>query len=761
MTSANNIFLSILYRVRAILTVMLVILPLCVSAQEDDEFEDPAQEEIDSLTALIKPNSPDSLKARIYKEIAYITSSVDTTIKYAELSLNFCSNNDVEYMAHNYGFLGWAFHKRSEDRRALGYALKSVDLYLQKLDTAGIVKSNILVADIYEYLNVDDSAYHYFYTALDVATRAKDTAQITYCYNVMGTATYNKSFKKEAVEMFLQSARMDSLSRNAAALSRDYQWIGDIYLEYYIEMHNDSNLYIASYYLKKAELINDTLQSDDPNDIFRKYDTYADLANVYINLADSRNNNVYADTSLLYYQKAHKFFIQQGYFNNFLDLENIYVRYLLYNKRYREAEKHLISLKEYNTAETPPVYLKQYHESLRKVYEQMGQWHKAYLNALEEYRYAMLVTDDSTMNAIAGAKAEQALLMEKMKHEHEEKEHITERKRLNTLIFSLIAGLIMVSLLVFYILKMLQIKKKSNEELSRKNEILNTQKAEIEAQRDEITNQKDIISKQCEDVEHINRNLISSIQYAQRIQQAAVSSDNDVKAIFPDSFVLYRPRDIVSGDFYRAVRCGKYSVMITADCTGHGIPGAFLSMLGISALKEYMTSEQDAANPGTVLDRMREFIKSTIGSSQEKMRMSDGMDMTICCFDFERMELHYAIANQTAIIVRQGKPIRLYGDNMPVGSYFREKAFFNTLVVHIEPGDMVYMFSDGIPDQLGGTFQISSIHKKYLLKSLITSLVKIAPIPTNEQSDAIEQAVLVWRGDLPQVDDITLVGIRV
>ncbi len=761
MTSVLYIISTIPYHLRSVLTMMLVILPLCLSAQDDEEFDDPAQQEIDSMLAMIRPDSHDSLKARIYKEIAYITSSVDTTIKYAEQSLKFCHDDDVEYMAHNYGFLGWAYHKCSEDRRALGYALKSVDLYLNLLDTAGIVKSNILVADIYEYLNVDDSAYHHFYRALDVATRAKDTAQITYCYNVMGTATYNKSFKKEAVEMFLQSARMDSLSRNASGLSRDYQWIGDIYLEYYIELQNDTNLYLASYYLKKADLINDTLQSDDPNDVFRKYDTYADLANVFINLADSRGNKAYADTSLIYYQKAHNFFVQQGYINHFVDISNVYVRYLLYYKRYRDAEKYLLSIQEYHTAETPTVYLKQYHESLRKVYEEMGQWQKAYQSALEEYRYAMLVTDDSTMNAIAGAKAEQALLMEKMKHEHEEREHNTETKRLNTLIFSLVAGLIMVSLLVFYILKMLQIKKRSNEELSRKNEILNTQKAEIEAQRDEITNQKNIITKQWQDVEHINRNLISSIHYAQRIQQAAVSSDNDVKAIFPNSFVLYRPRDIVSGDFYRAVKCGKYSVMVTADCTGHGIPGAFLSMLGISAFKEYMSTEQDAANPGTVLDRMRDFIKSTIVSSQGSIDMYDGIDMTICCFDFERMELHYAIANQTAIIVRQGKSIRLFGDNMPVGHYVREKAFFNTLVVHIERGDMVYMFSDGIQDQLGGTFQISTTHKKYLLRTLITSLTKLAPIPTAEQCDAIDQAVLVWRGDTPQVDDITLVGIRV
>ena len=252
-----------------------------------------------------------------------------------------------------------------------------------------------------------------------------------------------------------------------------------------------------------------------------------------------------------------------------------------------------------------------------------------------------------------------------------------------------------------------------------------------------------------------NNKLLASINYAGRIQSAVVSSIVDVNEIFPNNFVLYRPRDIVGGDYYRALRCGRYSVMITADCTGHGIPGAMLSMLGIAALREYMVTEQDAENPGTVLDRMRTFIKATLEKSSG-VSLDDGMDMTICSFDFDKMKIRYAIANQAAFIVRDGESIKLKGDSMPVGRYVREKEHFQTLTVNIEKGDMIYMFSDGLQDQLGGREC-----KKFLLKNLIATLVEIHNDPLNEQRVALEQTIIAWRGGTPQIDDMTMVGIRV
>ena len=300
-------------------------------------------------------------------------------------------------------------------------------------------------------------------------------------------------------------------------------------------------------------------------------------------------------------------------------------------------------------------------------------------------------------------------------------------EHIDFLLCSSVVSLLLVIALVIAIYKIIRIRRKSVSKLAEKNM----------------------------EIREVNNKMLASVNYASRIQGAVISSIVDVNAIFPQNFVLYRPRDIVGGDYYRAIRCGRYSVMITADCTGHGIPGALLSMLGISALREYMVTEYDAENPGTVLDRMRTFIKTTL-VAKGGGSLDDGMDMTICSFDFDNMEIRYAIANQTALIVRGDEAIKLKGDSMPVGRYLREKEHFKTQTVKIEKGDMVYMFSDGLQDQLGG-----KDCRKYLLKNLSSTLIDIHNDPLNEQRVVLEQELIAWRGGNPQIDDMTMVGIRI
>ena len=302
------------------------------------------------------------------------------------------------------------------------------------------------------------------------------------------------------------------------------------------------------------------------------------------------------------------------------------------------------------------------------------------------------------------------------------------KEHIDLLIGSAVVSLLLVIALIIAIYKIIRIRRKSESKLAEKNK----------------------------QIRHTHSQLMASVNYASRIQRAVMSNINDVSALFPENFVLYRPRDIVGGDYYKALRCGRYSVMITADCTGHGIPGALLSMLGLTGLKEYMQTEQDAENPGTVLDRMRTFIKTTLVGQQGGVTLDDGMDMTICSFDFDNMEIRYAIANQTAIIVRGNEAIKLKGDSMPVGRYIREKEHFKTQTVKIEKGDMVYMCSDGLQDQLGG-----NDCRKFLLRNLIDTLIEIHDEPLIEQCITLEQTIITWRRGTPQIDDMTMVGIKI
>jgi serine phosphatase RsbU (regulator of sigma subunit) len=382
----------------------------------------------------------------------------------------------------------------------------------------------------------------------------------------------------------------------------------------------------------------------------------------------------------------------------------------------------------------------------------MGDYKNAYHHLEMQQKYDRANFNDSTLSALSDVKAQQISMKERLEREKNEAIHDADKRRMHTQIIALVGGLVLVVLVIFYMLRAYEIKRKANKELWDKNNILNTQKAEI-------ATQKDIITEQWHEVEAVNHKLFSSIHYARRIQRAAVSSEEEVHKVFPDSFVFYRPRDIVSGDFYRCGRCGRYSVMITADCTGHGIPGAFLSMLGISALKEYMATEYDAENPGTVLDRIRDFIKTTLSAADDGSHVSDGMDMTICCYDYEKMELRYAAANQKFYIIRGGEVIKKKGNSMPVGRFVRETQHFVSYTHPLQKGDMIYTFSDGIQDQLG--YDPNGDKRKFTSLQLLETLLSIADKPLETQSQILEQKILDWRGNIPQVDDITLVGVRV
>ena len=356
---------------------------------------------------------------------------------------------------------------------------------------------------------------------------------------------------------------------------------------------------------------------------------------------------------------------------------------------------------------------------------------------------------------------------EELKRQNDKMIHEEEKRELLLYISALAGALIVVSFLVFFITRILKIKKKANTALSEQNGILINQKAEIEAQRDkieaqrdEIETQKNLITEQMYEVEQVNNQLLASITYAQRIQQAALSSREEMNRNFNESFIFYRPKDIVSGDYYITEKYGKYAVMITADCTGHGIPGAFLSILGIAAIKQYLRTEEDAANPGVVLDRIREFIKSTLNSHSES-RLNDGMDMSICSFDFENMNLIYGIANQKVLLVRNGEVTLLKGDKMPVGRCSYEHGDFQTLSIKLELGDMVYMFSDGIQDQFGEPEGSKDHPKKFGSRRLAETLATISSLNTAEQAHVIGETIDKWRGNYPQTDDQSLVGIRI
>ncbi|MBO7439633.1 MAG: serine/threonine-protein phosphatase [Bacteroidales bacterium] len=724
-----------------ILVLLMLGLPCHVIAQgSDEEYVEPSQPQIDSLLNLAKSDFPDSTKARLYYEVSLITNNLNQRLKYGEMSMSLCKETDTAIMIKNSSVMAYCYYVM--DRRDIlrPFLQRYIDLAIQSNFLFELQKLYKLKARYFDKNNISDSMLYYYNKALEVCIRLQDTSQIAGCYMDIGFNYANKSLYDESEKSYVMALELDSAIGQHLESAVAYYQLGQLYTV----RKDGRNYYKAKSCLSKSIEIFDATDTSVIRYVISKYLAYNMLADVYIRLANETNDARYADSCLFYNKQALDFFYKSGYNDYYAYLAFIYVDYLEFNKRYKDALNFLLGLEQYINPHFVDLR-NTYYEYLRKVYYELGDYKKAYEYFEKNAKTNSALINDTTLIRIADAKAEQAVMIEKLRHENEEQVHLYEKRRLNYMIISLGIGLVLVILLVFYVLKALKIKQQTNSELSDKNH--------------EIAMQKEIITQQWNEVVTTNKHLTDSIIYAQRIQNAALSPKYEVDDLFPENFIFYRPRDIVSGDYYRVSRCGRYHVLITADCTGHGIPGAFLSMLGISALKEYCVSEENAANPGWILDKMRDFVKSTL-IADPKQILNDGMDMTICCYNFDAMEMRYAAANQAAYLVRNGKITKLKGDRMPVGRYVVEKTHFHTVTIPIEHGDMIYTLSDGIQDQLGGD-PSNVFGSKFYAKTLEQLLEDVYDKPLDEQYNIIDKTISDWRGNRQQVDDMTLIGIRV
>ena len=260
-----------------------------------------------------------------------------------------------------------------------------------------------------------------------------------------------------------------------------------------------------------------------------------------------------------------------------------------------------------------------------------------------------------------------------------------------------------------------------------------------------------------EKIEKQNRDIRKSIQYAKRIQQAALPPKDYIDSLLPENFILYLPRDIVSGDFYWITKIRNKIMFTAADCTGHGVPGAFMSMLGIAFLNEIVGKlDYDQLEPNIILNILREYVIRFLKQEQKQGGSKDGMDMAFCIIDTSTRELHFAGANNPLWIARNGELIEIKGDDMPIGIYYNAKDSFTNYVLPYESGDVIYLFSDGYPDQFGGPRG-----KKFMTKRFRQVIREISDLPLDMQKEVLYKTYVEWKGNNRQLDDILVMGVKV
>ncbi|HEC43015.1 MAG TPA: transporter substrate-binding domain-containing protein [Bacteroides sp.] len=270
---------------------------------------------------------------------------------------------------------------------------------------------------------------------------------------------------------------------------------------------------------------------------------------------------------------------------------------------------------------------------------------------------------------------------------------------------------------------------------------------EIEAQRDLATMQRDKISHQKKEIE-------DSIYYAQRIQQSLLPSKEFLDQLLPEHFIYFKPRDIVSGDFYWSNFIRGKLIITAADCTGHGVPGAFMSMLGIAFLND-IVNKQEQIDASIILDQLRNEIIQALGQRGAESESKDGMDMALCIIDRENKTLQFAGANNPLYHIRKKELMETKGDKMPV-SIHETMPSFTSHTIELEEGDALYIFSDGYPDQFGGPRE-----KKFMYKSFKNLLTDISDKSMQDQADILEKTMADWQGILEQIDDMVIIGIRI
>jgi serine phosphatase RsbU (regulator of sigma subunit) len=280
--------------------------------------------------------------------------------------------------------------------------------------------------------------------------------------------------------------------------------------------------------------------------------------------------------------------------------------------------------------------------------------------------------------------------------------------------------------------------------LRRSNRILR----EKEENAKEVLRQKNLLSSR-------NKSIEDSLKYAHRIQQAMFTNEKEILRMFPRSFILQKPKDIVSGDFFWAKRVENRIFLAAVDCTGHGVPGAFMSLIGLEFFRQIISINK-VFKPSEILNQLNNSFDELFGGDHD-ISLKDGMDVSLCSFDLENRTLEYAGAFHPLYIVRNGELMVIKGDKTTIGPNIGfQRLPFNNHEVYLKKDDMIYLFSDGYADQFGGPEE-----KKFKYRRFRHLLLSVYEKPVEVQHQMLESSINDWRGNLEQVDDILVIGVRI
>ncbi len=609
----------------------------------------------------------------------------------------FKETNNQKGIADTYAKTGNVFYDLSDFPKSLENFLQALKTYGNIKDSAGIADVCNYIGKVYNRLNEKESAKKYLFKALSLHQRFQNSRGIAISYNGLGNVFMDNHDLIKALKFFEKSKDFHIRGGDQIGISIAHINIGTIY-DMMSSLSDDSLSIVA---------LNINYKSKLP---IRK--SILDSAALYFQGSIIINSKVGNQFGLIYgYNGIGDVYVKEHNYKNaipqFQNAFSIAKELKAISEQYESAKRLANCYELLNNKDSAYYYLKTYTHLKEEVVGEERQ--RELFKKESQYEYDKQLQKQKLIK-----EAREAIVEEKEKRQ--------------TLI---IVGIVIVLLIVLYFAIVL-------------NKRLKTTRS-----------QKQLIEQQKFSLEQKNKEIIDSITYAKRIQDAMLTSvsylQEEIKKLNAENFIVFKPKDIVSGDFYWFHVDGKTLYYVTADSTGHGVPGGFMSMLGINLLSEIVI-ERKIKDPGTILNLLRDEIVRSL-KTDEGYSM-DGMDAVLCKIDTEKQTLEYASANNSLYLVRQGELLEFKSQKMPVG-YMEDAQPFNTSKIELQKNDLIYTFTDGFADQFGGPKG-----KKFKYSQLKLMLTSLSNQSLKDQQYALNHTFEEWKGSLEQVDDVCVVGFK-
>jgi serine phosphatase RsbU (regulator of sigma subunit)/tetratricopeptide (TPR) repeat protein len=638
-----------------------------------------------------------------------------------------------KYLAAAFNNKGYYFNDRGIAYKAIIFFNKSLTIQREIGDKEGEAYSLNNLGAIYDSKGDINKSLENYFSALRIRENLGDKRALAQTYNNIAILYNKQNDIYKCLNYHYKSLKMRQELNDEASLAIGYNNLGTTYA-HIIEKKISNNQPIEDtlitksleYYLK-AKTYNE--KSNDSHgialSIFNIADHYIIQADYYYKNNEQKYDSIVLEAKKLFNQSL-TIFMKWQEKEWIANTQNRLADCSLRLKKYNDSEMHGEKAMKLAIELGYPTVIENSANILRKVYYKNKQFEKALYNTDLYYKMRDSVINKKTENELLSKyylyQNEKQELQNKAKQEKMELEYQSKTKQQKIIIYFTVIALVLIALFGIFIYNRFKHSQKQNT-------IIQHQKTIVEESRKEI---------------------VDSINYAKRIQYALLANQELVKRNLQHNFILFKPKDIVSGDFYWATEYNNKFYLAVCDCTGHGVPGAFMSLLSIGFLSEAI-KEKNIGKPNEIFNYVRTRLIESISVEGQQ----DGMDGVLICLNKETNQLTYAAANNEPILISDGKIIELPKDRMPVGKGERQEDF-KLHTVNLKTTDTLYLYTDGYADQFGGTKG-----KKFKYKQLNELLLSVSDKPLSKQKEKLDNIITEWRGNLEQVDDICVIGIKI